>query len=121
MPVLRLLIALLPLLAAACADAPEEAVAPAPEPAARSAPAPVAHEATGVVVSVMPNRTYVTIRHDDIPGFMDGMTMPFALADSALARDLAPGDSVAFTFAVENGQGVLRTLDLRNRPRAPGP
>lgn len=55
-------------------------------------------EATGVVRSVTPRRSYVMIAHDDIPGFMDAMTMSFAVADTAVLSGLGRDDRITFTF-----------------------
>ncbi|HEY0947801.1 MAG TPA: SCO family protein, partial [Opitutaceae bacterium] len=41
----------------------------------------------------------ITIEHEEIPGFMPAMTMPF-YADAADVRALAPGDRVEFLFRV---------------------
>lgn len=41
----------------------------------------------------------ITIQHEEIPGFMPAMTMPF-YADVAEVRDLKPGDQVEFEFRV---------------------
>lgn len=55
-------------------------------------------EAMGVVRSVTPSRSYVMIAHDDIPGFMDAMTMSFAVADTTVLSGLGRDDRIAFTF-----------------------
>ena len=62
------------------------------------APAPAAetHSTTGVVVEVRPN--VLVIQHQDFPGFMKAMTMPFELADPGLAKGIKPGDKVSFTL-----------------------
>lgn len=52
-------------------------------------------------MSVLPNRKYVVVEHEDIPGFMSAMKMPFALKDTSLATGIAAGDSVRFTVEVE--------------------
>src|SRR5689334_19891286 len=40
----------------------------------------------------------VRIAHQDIPGFMQAMTMSFAVADNQLLEGLRPGDEVEFTI-----------------------
>jgi protein SCO1 len=52
----------------------------------------------GVVVAP-PAEGRVPVAHEDIPGYMPAMTMPFALAPGASAT-LAPGDKVRFTLRV---------------------
>ena len=78
-------------------DAAPQATIPRPE-------APSFHEVHGRVISLPGDGRFVVVRHGPIPGFMDGMTMPFQLADSA-ATDAAPGDSVVFRISVAS-EGV---------------
>lgn len=54
---------------------------------------------TGIVVAA-PVGPSVEVAHDDIPGFMPAMTMPFALASPEEGADLVPGDRVRFTLRV---------------------
>jgi Cu/Ag efflux protein CusF len=70
------------------------------------APPPETHSSTGVVVEVRPG--VLVIQHQDFPGFMKAMTMPFELADTGLAQGIAPGDKVAFTLT-KTGQGYPLT------------
>jgi protein SCO1 len=51
------------------------------------------------VVTAPPADGRVTVAHEDIPGYMPAMTMPFVLGPRAPAR-LAPGDRVRFTLRV---------------------
>lgn len=93
--------------------APDEVETP-PEPASTTeAVAPQEYTATGIVRAVTPSSSHATIAHDDIPGFMAAMTMPFALADTSLARSLTPGDSIRFVFTSgENGVVVQEVTRL---------
>jgi protein SCO1 len=50
-------------------------------------------------------RVEVTLKHDDIRGFMPAMTMPYALGDPANASGLAAGDIIDATLVV-NGSDV---------------
>ena len=47
-------------------------------------------------------RQEITIKHDDIRGFMPGMTMPFKVRDARLLDGRAAGDLVNATLVVEN-------------------
>jgi protein SCO1/2 len=66
-------------------------------------------ELTGSVVEVRPPAE-VVVAHDDIPGFMSAMSMPFRVADPALLQGLDPGDRVAGTLVVGDGGTVLERL-----------
>lgn len=57
------------------------------------------YQVTGIVVAA-PVGPAVEVAHDDIPGFMPAMTMPFALKTPAEATGLEPGDRVRFTLRV---------------------
>lgn len=54
----------------------------------------------GKVVSVDKRGSTVSIAHEDIPGFMGAMTMPFNLKDRRLLDQLAEGDRVQATLVV---------------------
>lgn len=78
--------------------------APAVVAAPSSAVAAETFSAKGVVKSFGPNRAYVNIAHDDIPGYMRAMTMSFEPKDPAQIKDLAAGDAVSFEFT-DLGEG----------------
>jgi protein SCO1/2 len=59
----------------------------------------------GVVKDVLPHERQVIIAHDAIPGFMDAMTMGFAVKEERLLEGIARGQEVAFT--VEKTQDSL--------------
>jgi protein SCO1 len=48
----------------------------------------------GVVVSVDRAGGKVTVRHEAIPGYMEPMTMPFAVSEPQLLEDVRPGDTL---------------------------
>lgn len=61
------------------------------------------YETRGTVERVEKERQSVTIEHEDVPGYMPAMTMPFSYEDTSLVEGLAPGDRVAFTFEARSG------------------
>lgn len=54
----------------------------------------------GVVQSVQPGRRQVEIRHEEVPGFMPAMTMPFDVKDTNELAGLEPGQAVTFRLTV---------------------
>lgn len=66
---------------------------------------------TGQVLAVSQDGREITIHHDDIPGFMDAMTMPFTVKDRALTRDRAAGDLVKATLTVTDEAAWLSTIE----------
>lgn len=78
--------------------------------ACQRAPAPREYALIGQVISVDPPpfrgpgapARHVTIRHQDIQGFMPGMTMPFAVKEARLLDGIAPGDLIEATLMVQD-------------------
>ena len=83
----------------------------APIAAGACAPAPAReYPLQGQVIAIDPARQEITIAHEDIPKFMPGMTMPFAVRDATLLDGLSPGDLVTATLVVEENSAHLRAL-----------
>ena len=68
------------------------------------------YELQGQILAVRPERSEVVIKHQDIKGFMPGMTMPFSVKDPALLAGKQPGDLVTATLVVGETQAYLSTL-----------
>ena len=56
------------------------------------------YHATGVIQSFGPQRAFVNIAHDDVPGYMMAMTMSFEPERPDMLAGLAPHARVAFDF-----------------------
>jgi protein SCO1/2 len=54
----------------------------------------------GVVVSVDTGASKVVVRHQEIPGYMDAMTMPFSVAEPKMLAELRPGDEIEAKLVV---------------------
>jgi protein SCO1/2 len=54
----------------------------------------------GVVVSVDAGASKVIVRHQEIPGYMDAMTMPFSVAEPRMIAELRPGDEIEAKLVV---------------------
>lgn len=61
----------------------------------------------GVVVEVMPREKSVKIKHQEVPGYMPAMTMPFDVKDTNELADLEPGDPVSFRLIVTDTEGWI--------------
>jgi protein SCO1/2 len=66
-----------------------------------------------------PGRTELTVRHEDIPGFMPAMTMGYFLKAGQRADGIGPGDLITATLIV-NGSD-LYVQDLHKTGHAPLP
>lgn len=58
------------------------------------------YELTGQVLAILPDSNELSVRHDDIPGYMPGMTMNFPVASVDLLRDRVPGELISATLEV---------------------
>ena len=71
----------------------------------------------GQILAVSPERQQLTIKHDDIRGFMPGMTMSFDLARPELLAGRQAGDLVTATLEVTDSAG--RLTDITKTGSAP--
>lgn len=58
------------------------------------------YETRRVVRGFSPDRSTIEIQHENIPGFMPSMTMPFVARDPGQIADLKTGDAISFRMAV---------------------
>ncbi len=64
---------------------------------------------TGIVERITPSRQFVQIDHEDMPGFMDAMSMHFAVVDTSLLTGVNVADSVTFDVRVAlDGVAIVR-------------
>ena len=68
------------------------------------------YELRGQIVAIELARNEVSIRHEDIKGFMPGMLMPFTAKDPALLSGKEPGDLVTATLVVGETSAHLSSL-----------
>lgn len=73
-------------------------------------PEPKQYELNGQILGLKPESREVLIKHEDIKGFMPGMTMPFKVEDERLLTGLQPGDLVKATLVVGERDAHLSTL-----------
>ncbi|HEV7860774.1 MAG TPA: SCO family protein [Pyrinomonadaceae bacterium] len=77
----------------------------------------------GKVVAVDKKAKRVTVEHEEIKGYMDAMTMPFALKDDWPFEVLVPGDKISATLFVGSSsswlEDVVITQESAMDPNAP--
>jgi len=78
----------------------------------RSAPPPREYEIVGQIQAVTPEQSEVTIKHQDIKGFMPGMTMPFKVKDQSVLNGRRPGDLVTGTLVVGEVDVHISTMTV---------
>ncbi|MDO8681225.1 MAG: SCO family protein [Acidobacteriota bacterium] len=68
------------------------------------------YELQGQVLAVKADTNEILIKHEDIPGFMPAMTMPYVVKDAAILKDRAPGDLITATLMVAPGSAWLSAI-----------
>ena len=58
------------------------------------------YETRGVVRGFSPDRSAIEIQHENIPGFMPSMTMPFVARNPKEVADLKTGEAISFRITV---------------------
>jgi protein SCO1 len=58
------------------------------------------YDTRGVVRGFSPDRSTIEIQHENIPGFMPSMTMPFVARDRKEIADVKTGDAISFRMIV---------------------
>jgi protein SCO1/2 len=64
----------------------------------------------GQIISVAADRRQATIKHEEIPGFMAAMTMPYEVQDPKEYESLAPGDLITARLVVLPNAGYLEAV-----------
>lgn len=80
---------------------------PAP---ASTQPAEKTYQVVGIVRSIDQKAGEITIRHEEIAGYMKPMTMPFSVANRAELVDVQVGDKVKATLRVGRSSSTLSDL-----------
>jgi protein SCO1/2 len=82
--------------------------------AATTGKASQAYPVRGVVVGTDPANNEVLLKHDDIPGLMPAMTMPYHLEDPSVLSELHPGDMITATLLADHDDAGPINLRLKN-------
>lgn len=71
------------------------------------------YDIRGAVVTVDSTQKTVELDHDEIPGVMAAMDMPYPVSDAKLLAGLKPGDSVRGKLTVASGTFTITSLQKR--------
>jgi protein SCO1/2 len=64
----------------------------------------------GQILTVAADHKEASVKHDDIPGFMAAMTMPYKVRDAAQFENLQPGDLITATLVVVSNDAYLKDV-----------
>jgi protein SCO1/2 len=79
-----------------------------------SAACATTYQATGLVVRVDPAASTLTVSHDEVPGVMEPMVMPFSVRNPASIATVRPGDRVGFRLVVGKQASHIDRVRLLN-------
>lgn len=119
--------ALAPVLAFACRKAEVPAGAPsrpaiAPIAAPTAGPDAKRYPLKGVVTAVDAAGAKITVQHEEIPGYMSAMTMPFPIHDDPkVVAFLRPGDRIEATLVVDGTNYFLENVLTKGFVPTPTP
>ena len=67
----------------------------------------------GLVLEKNTSTSEITVKHEDIPGFMSAMTMPYKVKDPVIVQELQPGDAIAAEVVTANNGNDYWLEDVR--------
>lgn len=72
------------------------------------------YEVRGIIRAFSPNRETIEIEHEDIPGFMPSMTMPFTVKNPQESAAFRPGEAISFRLEVTEKEAWIDQLKKIN-------
>jgi len=77
------------------------------------------YDLKGKVVAVEMEKHLVTISHEDIKGYMPGMTMPFTVPNDSDLQIIAPDDEITATLVIDGSHAWLENLIITRQSANP--
>jgi protein SCO1/2 len=85
--------------------------------AVTSAACATSHAGRGLVLATDAAHRQITISHDQIPGVMDAMVMPFAISRQKDLTGIVPGDRVSFRLRVGHTRTTIDRIQVLSAAR----
>jgi protein SCO1 len=89
-----------------------------PQPAKQFGPPDGRYKLKGEVISVDKTNRELVIKHEDIPGLMAAMTMPYPVKNDKELNAAAKGDLITADVVVQNGEMWLENVQVTQRSTA---
>lgn len=91
--------------------------------AAASCSSAKTYEMRGQILGVNRDKLEILVKHDDIPGLMPAMTMPWKVQSANMLDTIGPGDLITSEIVVEDNQGVVTKITKLGtaKPDVPAP
>lgn len=81
------------------------------------------YEMRGQVLGVNRDKMEILVKHEEIPGLMTAMTMPWKVQSVNMLDNIGPGDLITSEIVVDNNQGVVTRITKLGtaKPEVPAP
>lgn len=81
------------------------------------------YEMRGQILGINRDKMEILVKHEEIPGLMAAMTMPWKVQHANMLDNLGPGDLITSEIVVENNQGVITKITKLGtaKPDVPAP
>ena len=81
------------------------------------------YEMRGQILGINRDKMEILVKHDEIPGLMAAMTMPWKVQNAGMLDNLGRGDLIATEIVVDNNQGVITKITKLGtaKPEDPSP
>ncbi len=81
------------------------------------------YEMRGQILAVNRDKMEILVKHEEIPGLMSAMTMPWKVQSGNMLDNLGPGDLITSQIVVEDNQGVVIKITKLGtaKPDVPAP
>jgi protein SCO1/2 len=91
--------------------------------AAASCSSAKTYEMRGQILGINRDKMEILVKHEEIPGLMAAMTMPWKVERASLLDNLGPGDLITSEIVVDNNQGVVTKITKLGtaKPDVPAP
>jgi protein SCO1/2 len=96
---------------AGCGGRPAASASPrSGSSASASSPNAKHYEIIGQILVVTPDKQTISIKHQDIVGYMPAMTMTFPVATPELMKDRVPGETITATLEVDDAMARITEI-----------
>jgi len=81
------------------------------------------YEMRGQILGINRDKLEILVKHEEIPGLMSAMTMPWKVRTASMLDNLGPGDLITSEIEVDNNQGVVTRITKLGtaKPDLPAP
>ena len=73
---------------------------------------PKTYKVKGIAVEILEKKNTVLIKHEEIPNFMEPMTMPFSVKRKQEFKNLKEGDQISFELNVTNKESWIEKINI---------